>query len=250
MNTTTKRVIWDVFLVFITALITFLVTRSMTLLMLVEPIEVAPQATAQPEVIEKTVEVTKLVVITATPLPATATPTPTPTPAATLGPISTHASLICFTGDVEATQLEQYLAGQTALPAGAEEAQLLDSGYIFMGYIPSGGYKFCAFSYELNRGGGAGMALALYNYGADEPYETHTLQPSSLEPQRVYALVSHSLVVNPNGRWVGSAHLINLTGGIALVDRLSIAGNKTRSGGGGGDDGGGGGGGYPSSGYP
>ena len=242
MNTKAKRVIWDVFLIIITALITFFVTRGMAPRVSMEPTLIPPE----PVVIEKTIEVTKLVVITATPMPATATPTPTPTPAATLGPISAHASLVCFTGNVEQAQLEQYLAGQAALPTGAREATILDSGYVFMGYVPSGGYKFCALSYELNRDSGEGLTLALYTYGASEPFETYALEPSLLEPHRVYALISHGLIVNPNGRVVGSAHLINLTGGIALVDRLSIAGNKTGGGGGGG----GGGDGYPSGGYP
>ena len=75
---------------------------------------------------------------------------------------------------MEQAQIEQYLAGQADLPSGAKAAQILDSGYVLMASVPSGGYKVCVFSYELNRGGGDGLALALYGHGADEPFDTYT----------------------------------------------------------------------------
>ena len=250
MNTTVKRVIWDMFLVLVAIIITFIVTNSIRRSPPIEQVEITQILdTPEPQIIERTVEViiTKEVVITATPEPATSTPTPTETPAATLGPVSGNASLVCFPGEVSQGELERILAGQAELPSGAREAQILESGYVLMASVPTGGYETCAFSYELNRGGGDSLSLALYGYGAEEPFEAYPLQASSLEPQRVFAFVSHSIIVNPNGRWVGVAKLINPDWGVLLSDNLSIAGNKT-AGGDGGGGGGGGGGGYPS--YP
>jgi len=214
----TERTLLIIFLVWITALITYAITWSF-----------APKSTIDtsfsvnsPEIsqVEITVEVTRLVVVTATPQPATETPTPTLTPAVTLGPASEHVELICFPGDMEQAQLESYLTGQLELPTGAEKAKVLDNGYVFLGYVPDGGYTFCVFSCELNRGGGEGLTLALYNYGANEPFEIYSLQPSSLEEQRIYTQVSHSLIVNPTGRWAGFSQLINPDGGIFLIDKL------------------------------
>ncbi|MBS1248908.1 MAG: hypothetical protein MAG431_00478 [Chloroflexi bacterium] len=177
--------------------------------------------TPQPEVIEKIVEITKIVVVTATPKPVIETPTP----AVTLGTASEYVDLICFPGRMEKVALENYLTGQFELPIGAEIAEVLDSGYIFLEYVPNGGYEFCVFSYKLNRGDSEGLTLTLFNYGSDEALAAYPLQTSSLEEERAYVKVAHDTIVNPNGRWSGVAQLMGPEGRILLVNELGILGN-------------------------